>query len=283
MSPALLSYVLLPLLSTLMFVVAFAVSRNRDPGAGMLVTLAALTLIPLSVLGLRLEGGWDRGLGTILWAVLSATLLLFGFMGRLQKVSALSAVQYLDRLVLGFAALFSLAAFLSDWVAFHMVPLELEQYALAMNWALVLHIVSSMIAYACAALAAIAAVAVILRSRSLKNLSDQKRDQVFTGRLPSLFEADEILVLMLKATAVVLLMGIATGIYDNWLQTGELLDFDHKTILSLLSFAVIGLMLIVHSKVGIYGKRAVQGGLLMFMLISLGVPGVKLISWLLNE
>ncbi len=247
------------------------------------MTLAALTLIPLSVLGLRLEGGWDRGLGTILWAVLSATLLLFGFMGRLQKVSALSAVQYLDRLVLGFAALFSLAAFLSDWVAFHMVPLELEQYALAMNWALVLHIVSSMIAYACAALAAIAAVAVILRSRSLKNLSDQKRDQVFTGRLPSLFEADEILVLMLKATAVVLLMGIATGIYDNWLQTGELLDFDHKTILSLLSFAVIGLMLIVHSKVGIYGKRAVQGGLLMFMLISLGVPGVKLISWLLNE
>ena len=278
MLPALFSFVLLPLLGAMLFFVIFGVRINRPAHSGQRTTMVFLTLVSLVIVAVRLAGGWDRSPGTILWVVLACSFVIFIVAGLMKSPQILRVFPALDPLMLGFAVLFSLLAVLSDWMTWSVGANQPLEYLDGMTQ---VHIAVSVSAYALAVLAAVAAVAVVLRVRALKQVSEQGSHPVI-AQLPSLFEAEQILILMLKATAGVLLVGIVTGGYDSWQQTGDILTWTHKTILSLLSFFVVSLMLAVHSRVGIYGRRAVQGGILIFVMMSLSVPGVKVISWLLS-
>ena len=57
-----------------------------------------------------------------------------------------------------------------------------------------------------------------------------------------------------------------------------MLAFDHKTVLSLLAFAVIGLLLFVHYRIGLRGRRAARLVLLAYLLLTLAYPGVKFVA-----
>ena len=61
-------------------------------------------------------------------------------------------------------------------------------------------------------------------------------------------------------------------------ETGELLRFDHKTVLTFLAFILIGLLLVLQSRSGLRGKRLGRLVLLCYLLLTLAYPGVKFVS-----
>ena len=61
-------------------------------------------------------------------------------------------------------------------------------------------------------------------------------------------------------------------------ETGTLLVLDHKTILTITAFAVIGGLLIAHFKTGLRGRKAARIVLLAYLLLTLGYPGVKFVT-----
>jgi ABC-type uncharacterized transport system permease subunit len=82
----------------------------------------------------------------------------------------------------------------------------------------------------------------------------------------------------LSVAELVLGAGIVTGMALQYFESGRLLAFDHKTVLSLLAFAVIGLLLILRLKSGLRGRRAARLALAAYLLLTLAYPGVKLVT-----
>ena len=65
---------------------------------------------------------------------------------------------------------------------------------------------------------------------------------------------------------------------SQWGVTGAVLVFDHKTILTIATFVVIGALLIAHFRSGIRGRRAARIVLVAYLLLTLGYPGVKFVT-----
>jgi ABC-type uncharacterized transport system permease subunit len=61
-------------------------------------------------------------------------------------------------------------------------------------------------------------------------------------------------------------------------ETGHLLKLDHKTVLTVAAFVVIGGLLFAHFKSGLRGRKAARVVLLAYLLLTLGYPGVKLVT-----
>ncbi len=64
-------------------------------------------------------------------------------------------------------------------------------------------------------------------------------------------------------------------------ETGSLLVLDHKTILSLASFAVVAVVLALHAWSDLRGRRAARAVLVVYLLLTLAYPGVKAVHSLL--
>jgi len=77
---------------------------------------------------------------------------------------------------------------------------------------------------------------------------------------------------------LVLGAGIVTGMTLQYFTTGRLLAFDHKTVLTLLAFAVIGVLLVLQLRSGLRGRRAARLVLAAYLLLTLAYPGVKLVT-----
>ena len=109
--------------------------------------------------------------------------------------------------------------------------------------------------------------------------ADRRRRPVkLTALLPSVSEGETLQVRLLTASAVVLGMGLATGMVIEVLDHGVILEFSHKILLSLLSFALIVALLIVHRVTGLAGRRAARYLLVAYLLLTLGYPGVKFVT-----
>jgi len=61
-------------------------------------------------------------------------------------------------------------------------------------------------------------------------------------------------------------------------SSGSLLTLDHKTLLTMIAFLLVGLLLIARMLMGIRGRSAARYVLLSYLLITLGYPGVKWVS-----
>ena len=81
-----------------------------------------------------------------------------------------------------------------------------------------------------------------------------------------------------RVDELVLGLGVVTGIATQYLATGELISFDHKTLLSLLAFATIGVLLWLHHRTGLRGRRAARIVLVAYLLLTLAYPGVKFVT-----
>jgi ABC-type uncharacterized transport system permease subunit len=64
----------------------------------------------------------------------------------------------------------------------------------------------------------------------------------------------------------------------QFFQSGQLIEITHKTALSLLTFAIIVVLLAVHARTGIRGRRAARCVLAAYLLITLAYPGVKFVT-----
>ena len=69
-----------------------------------------------------------------------------------------------------------------------------------------------------------------------------------------------------------------TGMASQYFSHGQLLILDHKTIFSISVFLVIGFLLMLNHHSGARGKIVTKLVLLAYLLLTLGYPGVKLVT-----
>jgi ABC-type uncharacterized transport system permease subunit len=217
----------------------------------------------------RVSVSWDGGLATSLWLSIGATLLAYACFAALRRPVAG---------LLPLLAPYLLAVAILATILDIDLPPQGPVYGGAFPDPLVaLHIIVSLSTYALVTLAALAGLAVILRERSLK----AKREDGFVAILPAMREAESLQFRALVAAEVVLGVGILTGFGLEAAVGGAALNLDHKTVLSIGAFVVLGILLISHAKAGLRGRRASRFALAAYLLITLAYPGVKAVHQIL--
>ncbi len=239
-------------------------SSRRDPV--FWAVLCAATAGPAAVSVVQLMGPWQSGFSLALWMSIAASMAIFvGLSLSVREAWRLAPLLAPYLLLLGIlATLWSNAA--------PGPPLTLRPD----TW-LALHIAISVATYGLCTLAAVAGAAVLVQERAIK----RKRPSALTHRLPSVADASRLQGRLLAASAVVLGLGIVSGMAKQYLTTGHLVEFDHKTLLSILAFAVIALLLFLHRRSGLRGQRAARLVLLAYLLLTLAYPGVKFVTGVL--
>jgi ABC-type uncharacterized transport system permease subunit len=217
----------------------------------------------------RVSVSWDGGLATALWLSIGATLIAYaGFAVLRRPVAGL----------LPLLAPYLLAvAILATILDIDLPPVGPAYGGDAPKLWVAVHIIVSLTTYALVTLAALSGLAVILRERSLKT----KRESSFVAVLPPMREAESLQFRALVAAQIVLGLGILSGMALEIAATGAGLSFDHKTVLSIVAFIVLGILLISHAKAGIRGRRASRFALAAYLLITLAYPGVKAVHQIL--
>ncbi len=258
----------------------------------MILSLAALVaLIPAAVLPLRREaggpdplfwaavavavagpgayslvllgGGWPTGLAAALWVSIAVSMAIFAIL-----TLASREAWRLRPLLLPYMILLGVIA-----VVWGRVPAQAGLVAAPDAW-LGLHIAASVATYGLCTLAAVAAAAAFLQERALKG----KRPTALSRVLPSISDASLLEVRLLAISEAVLALGIASGMARDYLSSGQLIHFDHKTLLAGLAFLVIGALLVLHHRSGLRGQRAARLVLLAYLLLTLAYPGVKFVT-----
>lgn len=211
----------------------------------------------------QLGGAWRTGVATALWLSIAVSLALFALVAATQV-----AAWRLAPLLLGY--LFLLGVLATMWQHAPERPLSGQAPTL---W-LQAHILVAVAAYGLLTLAAVAGAGVFIQERALK----RKRTTSFTHQLPSVAEGERLQARLLTAAEAVLAVALVTGMTIEWFETGAVLRPDHKTVLSLLTFAVIALLLYMHHRGGMSGRRAARYVLVAYLLLTLAYPGVKFVT-----
>ncbi len=210
----------------------------------------------------RLASGWHNDLADTLWITITVSVGLFG-------VSSLLSREGWRLAPLLFPYLILLGIFAAVWTQTPGTGLSRN---LPAAW-IVIHIVMSVLTYGLLTLAAVAGLAVMLRERSMK----LKTRSALSERLPSVAGAESLQVGLLTWAEAVLGAGLLTGMATQFVASGRILLLDHKTLLTIGGFVVIGILLIGHLRTGLRGRRAARLALVAYLLVTLGYPGVKFI------
>jgi len=56
------------------------------------------------------------------------------------------------------------------------------------------------------------------------------------------------------------------------------MEFDHKTLFSLLTFGIVAGLLVMRTRTGVRGRQSARYVLLAYLLLTLGFPGVKFVT-----
>ncbi|WP_142846928.1 cytochrome c biogenesis protein CcsA [Telmatospirillum sp. J64-1] len=214
----------------------------------------------------QLGDSWRTGLTAALWISIAVSIALFA------AVSATVRDAWrLAPLLLPYLLVLGVLASIFD---------RAEGRPLAetapLGW-LEIHIGVSVVAYGLVTMAAVAALAAFLQERALKT----KRPTGLTRMLPSVLDSEALSSKMLFLAWVVMGFGVATGMATQYFETAEILRFDHKTLLSLFAFAVIGGLLAAQRLTGVRGRLAARFMLLAYLLLTLAFPGVKFVTGVL--
>ncbi|MGC2854213.1 cytochrome c biogenesis protein CcsA [Novispirillum sp. DQ9] len=259
--------------------------------SGLLHSVTALlTMLPAAILGLRpdmrrdaafwaalglafvgpavlagtiVAGHWVTGLAPALWVSIAATILLFGI-----GAAVVPTLWRLLPLLAPYLLLLGLIA--TVWQHTLGAPLPAEAPT---GWVRI-HITVGVLTYALLTLAAVAALAAFLQERALK----RKRPTRLTRQLPSVADAERASTLLLALSEVVLGLGLVSGMAVEWLETQRLMAIDHKTLLSIAVFVLIGALLAAKHFTGVRGRGAARFVLLAYLLLTLAYPGVKFVT-----
>lgn len=237
---------------------------GAGPRLWLALAVAAIGAVGWSIA--RLAGHWDPSLGVSLWVSVAATVLVFAAVVLVRPWAGRLAA-LLGPYLLILAAL----ATLTDNPA----PAGVVG-TLPGGWVIV-HILVSLTTYALATVSAVAGLAVVLKESALK----AKREGGWRASLPAVVDADRLQFQLLLLALIVLGFGIASGMVLELAETGRLLEMDHKTVLTLASFAVVATVLVLHARSGLRGRRAARGVLVVYLLLTLAYPGVKAVQSLL--
>lgn len=253
-------------LSALAALVPAAIASWRRPArrdAVFWLLTAVAFAGPLAWVLWRLAGGWHSGLADTLWVTVVITVGLFAVSSALSREGWRLAP-------LLFPYLFLLTLVATVWTQ----TSEVEWTAALPGVWLIIHIVVSVLTYGLLTMAAVAGLAVLLREHSMK----AKTRGILSDRLPSVAGAETLQVTLLAWAEGVLGVGLLTGMAAQFLTTGRILLLDHKTLLTIGGFFVIGILLIAHFRTGLRGRRAARLALAAYLLVTLGYPGVKFVQ-----
>lgn len=226
--------------------------------------LAVAVVGPATWVLVHMTGTWQTGLAPTLWVTVAATMLLYAVAAASTRQAwrlAPLLVPYM--LVLGIIA--------TIWQRAPGQPLVAANAETA--W-IGVHIVIAVTTYALVTIAAIAALAAFLQERALK----RKQPNDLTRMLPSVADCDRLLVGLLQVGEAVLALGLVTGMVLQYRETGQIIALNHKTILTIAAFVVIGGLLLCHWGSGVRGRMAARIVLLAYLLLTLGYPGVKFVT-----
>ncbi|MBL8806519.1 MAG: cytochrome c biogenesis protein CcsA [Rhodospirillales bacterium] len=237
---------------------------DERPAGGVAWALLAVAIAgPAVWLVDNVGGGWRTGLAPALWLAILSSMVAFAGLVVVERGAARLAPLLVGYLVwLGFLA--------TIWEHAPERPLV---GAAPEGW-LVAHILVAVFAYGLLTLAAVAGLAVFLQERALR----AKRPTEFTRRLPSVAEGEALLARLLMASGTVLGLALLSGSSLSWFTAHRFVVFDHKTVLSFATFVAIGVLLIVHSRGGLSGRRAARYVLFAYLLLTLAYPGVKFVT-----
>jgi ABC-type uncharacterized transport system permease subunit len=235
----------------------------RGPGPLFWALVAVAIAGPAAWIAGHLGEGWRTGLASALWLAILASMVAFAGL-----VAVVRGAKRLAPLLSGYLVWLGFLA--TIWEHAPERPLA---GAAPEGW-LVAHILVAVFAYGLLTLAAVTGVAVFLQERALRT----KRPTEFTRRLPSIAEGEALLARLLMASGTVLAFALVSGSSLSWFVLGRLLVLDHKTVLSLATFVAIGVLLAVHSRGGLSGRRAARYVLFAYLLLTLAYPGVKFVT-----
>ncbi|MFQ5955974.1 MAG: cytochrome c biogenesis protein CcsA [Kiloniellales bacterium] len=238
--------------------------RRRDGrDAVYWCVLAVAVAGPVAWASAQLGGTWRTGLSVTLWVTIAASMLLFAILA-----AATRHVWRLTPLMLPYMLLLAVTA-----LVWQQAPERPLATAVPGGW-LQAHILASVAAYALLTIAAVAALAVFLQERTLKS----KRPSGLTHLLPSVADGEALQVRLLAACETVLGLGLLSGMAAQYLGTGTLIEFEHKTLLSSLAFLVIAGLLVAHYRTGVRGRQVARLLLVAYLLLTLAYPGVKFVT-----
>jgi ABC-type uncharacterized transport system permease subunit len=235
--------------------------QSRD-GAFWAVTAVAVAG-PACWAFLQVSAAWRTGFSVALWVTIAATMAAFAI-----AAATMRQAWRLAPLLVPYLVLLGVVALI--W---QRAPERPMAPVASQPW-LEVHIVVSVATYALATLAAVAGLAVFVQERALK----RRQPTALTRHLPSIADGEAMLVRLLLAAGAVLLADLLTGMSIQYLSAGTLLRLGHKTLLSLLSFAVIVGLLAAHYRTGVRGRQAARFVLLGYLLLTLAYPGVKFVT-----
>lgn len=136
------------------------------------------------------------------------------------------------------------------------------------------HILVSLLTYGFCTLAAMAAASVFVQERALK----RKALGLLSQSLPSIADGESMEFRLLAASEIILLLGMVSGLAERYVSGQPLLALDHKSLLSLIAFAFIGVLLLLQAQRGLRGRQAARWVLIAYLLLALAYPGVKFVS-----
>ena len=139
------------------------------------------------------------------------------------------------------------------------------------SWPLDLHIVTSMLAYSLLGVAALQAAVLYLQERRLR----QGSAGGVLASLPPLQAMERFLFQLIGAGFVLLTLSLLTGLF--FVRDLITQHLAHKAVLSILAWAIFGVMLWGRWKFGWRGRLAVRWTLIGFMSLLLAYFGSKMV------
>jgi len=265
MSPLLLNIIALVALVPAA-TVSFRPHAGRD-GRFWAATLLAV-IAPSIWGGWLMSGVWLTSLSAGLWVSIAGSAAMYALL----SVTTPQAWR-LGPLLMPFLAAVGLLASMVSWVEGAPPPMTGGAGAAWVD----LHIIVSVLTYSLLTVAAVASASIFLQERALK----RKRPTALTRLLPSVADAERMSGRLLLDSEVVLGLGLLTGLALHYVETGTFVTFEHKALLSLLAFVLIGMLLIGHRICGVRGRLAARVVLVAYLLLTLAYPGVKFVQQVL--
>jgi len=220
--------------------------------AGALALHAALLYVDLFLGGLNL--GLTSAASLVAWAV---TLLFLAAV-------LFQPIESLGTLILPVAAATLLFEWL--WPTRHLTLPGASAVQAA-------HIVISLLAYSLLSIAVVQSLVLSLQERALH----QRHAGGFLRNLPPLETMEHLLFRMIAVGFALLTLTLVSGVFFSEELFGKPLRFTHHIVLSIIAWAVFGMLLVGRRLYGWRGRTAVRWTLAGFTLLVLGYFGSKFV------
>lgn len=136
------------------------------------------------------------------------------------------------------------------------------------------HLLLSLLAYAILTLAALHAVMHLLLDRSLK----RKKIGPIVQAMPSLLEIETHMYAQVGTAALMLGLGILSGLIWQWEEMGHFVLLSHKVVLSFISWVGLAVLLGMRRRSGWQSRRAAWMVIVAYILLLLAYFGVRMIQ-----